>query len=105
MRFIVRTLALICLAVAVIFIVVDATRTIGAGVLQLTPVAQSWDALAPGMRDTFGNWLSTAVHPMLKEPVLATVASWPTFAVFAFLFVLLSVLARPTRRRLTRFGD
>ena len=105
MRFLLRTLSVICLAITVIFIVVDATRTIGAGALEWTPAGQIWDALAPGGRDAAGVWLSRQVHPFLNDPVLATVTGWPTFALFAFLSFLFYLISRPRRRRLARFGD
>ena len=105
MRFFFRTLSVIFLAITVIFVVVDATRTIGAGTLQLTPVGQTWDALAAGGREAAGAFLSERVHPLLNDPVLASFVRWPTSVLSGLLALVLFLLARPRRRRLTRFGD
>ncbi|MCR9122039.1 MAG: hypothetical protein NXH91_07170 [Phyllobacteriaceae bacterium] len=99
-RFVFRALAVVCLAMMVIVGVVDTTRSIGASALTLTPLADSWDAIAPGSRGAFGQWLGTAIHPVLADPVLVTVAAWPTIAVFGGLALVLALLGRRRRRRL-----
>ena len=98
-RFLLRALAVVCLAVTVIFAVVDITRSVGASALATTPLADGWDALAPGTRDAFAAWLARAAHPFLSDPVLATFAGWPTFAVFGGLALLLALLGNLRRGR------
>ncbi|MBO6638695.1 MAG: hypothetical protein JJ920_09495 [Roseitalea sp.] len=101
-RFVFRTLAVICLALMVIIAVVDATRSIGASSVTLTPLSESWDAIAPGSRAASGQWLGEAIHPALADPVLATVTGWPTFAVFGALALVFALLGRKRRPRLSR---
>lgn len=101
-RFFFRSVAVMCLAVAVIFAVVDVTQSIGASALVLTPLSQSWDFVAPGMRDALAAWLSSTVHPFFSDPVLATLVGWPTFAVFGGLALVLALFGRARRRRAFR---
>lgn len=99
-RFVVRALAVFCLALMVIVGVVDATRSIGVSTLTLTSFAESWDAIAPGSRAALGQWLGEAVHPVLADPVLTIVTGWPTVAVFGGLALVLALLGRTRRKRL-----
>ena len=101
-RFLLRALAVLFLAVTVIFAVVDVTRSVGASTLTMTPLADSWDGLAPGTRDAVGAWLASALHPLLGDPVLATFAGWPTFIVSGGLALLLALAGGIRRRRKTR---
>lgn len=101
-RFLLRALAVLFLAVTVIFAVVDVTRSVGASTLTMTPLADSWDGLAPGTREAFGAWLASALHPLLGDPVLATFAGWPTFIVSGGLALLLALAGGIRRRRKTR---
>lgn len=100
-RFLFRSLAVVFLAVAVIFAVVDVTRTIGASTLTLTPLSQSWDRLAPGSRNDLAEWLAQSAHPILSDVVLANITAWPTFAVFGGLALLIAFLAQVRRKRRT----
>ena len=102
-RFLFRSIAVMCLAIVVIFAVVDAARSIGASMLILTPLADSWDRALPGTREAFGQWLTERVHPFAADPMLATASHWPTVAVFAALALVFALLGRPRRRPL-RFG-
>jgi len=101
-RFILRALAVFCLALMVIVGVVDATRSIGVSALTLTLFAESWDVVAPGSRTALGQWLGEAIHPVLADPVLTTVTGWPTIAVFGGLALLLALLGRPRRKRFAK---
>jgi hypothetical protein len=98
-RFVLRALAVFCLAMMVIVGVVDATRSIGTSAMTLTPLADSWDAIAPGSRTALGEWLDEAAHPVLADPILATVTGWPTVAVFGGLALVLALLGRRRRKR------
>jgi hypothetical protein len=101
-RFVLRALAVFCLALMVIIAVVDATRSIGVSALTLTALAESWDAIAPGTRAAFGAWLAETVHPALADPLLTAIAGWPTFAVLGGLALIFALLGRKRRRRLSK---
>lgn len=88
-----------CLAILVIFAVVDAARSIGASAVLLTPLAESWDGAAPGTREALSGWLTNTVHPVLADPVLTTIADWPTVAVFGGLALFFGLIGQPRQRR------
>ena len=98
-RFLFRSIAVMCLAIAVIFAVVDAARSIGASTLVLTPLTDSWDSALPGTRIALGQWLNDSVHPIAADPVFTTIVTWPTVLIFGGLALLCGLLGRPPRRR------
>lgn len=100
-RFLLLLFSVICLAWAVIFGVLDLTRSIGASEPVLTPLSAGWDSVAPGTRQDLSDRLGS-LHPVLSEPILSTFVSWPAFAVLGALALLLAALAQPRRRRKTR---
>lgn len=102
-RFLFRVMASFCFATAIMFTVMDATRSIGASQLVLTPLADSWDLILDGTREQASQWLAAKVHPMASDPVLSTFVSWPTFAVFAGFALLFYLIGRRPDRRISRF--
>jgi hypothetical protein len=102
-RFLFRLLAMVVLAVAVVMAVLDATRTVAAGALVLTPLGSSWLAISP---DTIGAAQAAieSVHPALWDPVTLSMLELPGFAVFAALALLLYAIGRRPSRRLDPFA-
>lgn len=104
-RFIIRTISVFSLALSVMFLIVDATRSVGVSELVWTPLADSWAQFFPDTLTSFSNWLSTTVHPLLNDPLLATLLNFPTFAVFAGLAALFYIIGYKRRRRSDYFLD
>jgi len=102
-RFILRFIAVLCLAIAVMFIVLDATRSLGVSKLVLTPLEMSWREFFPDTLETFSSWLTQSVHPFLNDPILVTFLTLPTFAVFSVLSALFYVLAYKRKRHAAGF--
>jgi hypothetical protein len=102
-RFLFRLLATVMLAIAVVMAVLDATRTVAAGTLVLTPLGSSWLALSP---DTIGKAQAAieAIHPALWDPLTLSVLELPGFAVFTVLALLLYAIGRKPARRLDPFA-
>jgi len=96
-RFVLRLIATFALAVAVVLMVIDATRSIAADMLVMTPLAESWRALSAqtlaGAEDFARARGGDAVRGAL-DAVLAM----PGFAVFLVL-ALLAYAAGYRRRR------
>jgi inosine-uridine nucleoside N-ribohydrolase len=100
LRFLFRLAATIALAVAVIMAVLDATRTVAASHLVLTPLRESWGAVSPHTLQNFQNLTQTKINALAWDPVAVTVLNLPGFAVFAALaFLLYAIGHRPRRRR------
>jgi hypothetical protein len=104
-RFVFRVLATISLAVAVIMAVIDATRSIAASAWVLTPLAESWQAVAPQSYAAAQAFTRDAMLPELWDPIALSILSLPGFAIFLVLALLLYLVGRrPERRRLGRFA-
>lgn len=99
-RLVLRLLSTVALAIAVIMAVLDATRTIAASALVMTPLGVSWRAMSPDTLDRVQAFVTATLHPLLWEPVLVSVLALPGFAVFAGLSLVLFVLGRKPSRRL-----
>lgn len=98
MRFIFRLLAMIALAVAVVMAVLDATRTVAASVLTMTPLGESWRSVSPQTLEGLKALADTRLHPALWDPVLVWLLGLPGFAVFGSLaLVLFAAGHRPAR--------
>lgn len=96
MRFCFRVLALFALAVAVVLAVIDATRSVAASRLVMTPLAESWRNAAPETLETARGALGAWWWDTLAAAVLAQ----PGFVVFAVLaLVLYAIGHRPRRLR------
>ena len=100
-RFFFRFLATLALAVAVIMAVLDATRSIAASALVLTPLSVSWEGASPATLDGFRGFVDEKMGSWLWDPVILSVLNQPGFAVFLAVALLLFAIGR----RPGRFGD
>ncbi|WP_421855664.1 hypothetical protein [Oricola sp.] len=104
-RFLFRLLALICFAIAVVFVVIDATRSISVSTLLITPFQESVELTAPLMLEDLRAWLSVNAPEFVSRTILESVLRWPTFALFGGLAVVFYLVGRtPRRRGLARAG-
>jgi len=102
-RFLFRTLATVSLAAAVIMAVVDATRTLAASELVMTPLAESWAAVSPATFAALRDFVVTTIHPLVWDPAVLAVLALPGFAVFAALALLFYAIGHRRQRRVGRF--
>lgn len=95
-----RLVSMVLLAVAVIMAVLDATRSIAASALVMTPLATSWSAASPETLGEVETFVRQRLDPLLWDPVATSILALPGFAVFAGLALLLYAIGRrPERRR------
>jgi hypothetical protein len=98
-RFLFRVLAIFSLAAAVIFAVLDATRSIASSAPVMTPLRTSWLAVSPDTMAAAQDLLMRKVHPLLWDPVMVRTLELPGFAIFAVLaFLFYAIGHRPERR-------
>ena len=102
-RFLFRFLATISLAIAVIMAVLDATRTVAAKTLVMTPLLTAWEKTFPQQMAQFRALLEQKVHALAWDPVATTLLHLPGFAIFAILAFLLYAIGRRPQRRIGRF--
>ena len=103
-RFVFRLLSVFALSVAVIMIVLDATRSIAVSAAVMTPLAQSWQAVSPqtlvAARQFSDAQLGAMIWHLLVEPILAL----PGFAVFLGLALLFHAIGRRPQRAVRRLA-
>ncbi|MER8662869.1 hypothetical protein NKH34_17180 [Mesorhizobium sp. M1148] len=99
LRFLFRLAAMVALSVAVIMAVLDATRSVAASALVMTPLNSSWLAVSPDTRAAFETFVRAKVNPMIWDGGIAWVLAQPGFAVFAVLAFILHAIGYRRRRR------
>ncbi|MGI3125198.1 hypothetical protein [Nitratireductor sp. PBL-C9] len=88
-RLIFRILALFALAVAVVMAVIDATRSIAASALIITPLGESWFSVSPDTLNLSQALIQRYTFPVIWDPAIIyilTLPGWLVFAVLALLF-------------------
>lgn len=90
---------MVLLAVAVIMAVLDATRSIAAAGLVMTPLGVSWAAISPHSLSGFEALVTANLPGFVWNPVLLWLLSLPGFAVFAVLSLLAALAGRRRARR------
>jgi hypothetical protein len=104
LRFLFRLMAMVALSVAVIMAVLDATRTVAASQLVLTPLSTSWITVSPDTLDAAKSFVMEKIHPLVWDPVVVFILNQPGFLVFAILAFLLHAIGRKPERRIGRFA-
>lgn len=102
-RFLFRFLATASLAIAVIMAVLDATRTVAAKTLVMTPLLASWEKTFPRQLEQFRAFLEQDIYPSAWDPVAKSVLELPGFVVFAVAAFVLYAIGRRPRRKIGRF--
>lgn len=95
---------MVLLAVAVIMAVLDATRSIAAGVVVMTPLASSWAALSRQSLASFEALVKQNLPGFAWDPVFLWLLSLPGFAVFGALALLAASAGRRRERGDRRFA-
>jgi hypothetical protein len=100
LKFILRALGSVLLALAIILGISDASRSIAESALVLKPLGQLWFELSPETLNLSQAVIQRYVHPAVWDPVLQTVLTWPAWSVFAGLgLIFLWLGARRQKRR------
>lgn len=94
-----RLLAMVMLAITVIMAVLDATRSIAADRLVLTPLGTSWNDVAPTLLGQIETLIDSRLPAFVLDPLFTGLLSAPGFAVFAVLALLFALAGRPGRAR------
>ena len=93
-RFLLRTLGLLFLAVAFIFLVYDGTRSIAANVLLYSKVDEIWSLLHSTSLQQLQPTIVRNGPPWLWDPVATTVLGSPATVAFAIIGAILILLGR-----------
>ena len=104
-RFLLRTIAFVAFAIAVMFAVIDATRSIGVSAFVFTPFVESFELTAPLLLENLRTWLADNAPDFVSSGALATILASPTFAVFTVVAFLFYAIGRKPARRGFRRSD
>ncbi len=103
MRLLLRLAGLAFLSVAVIMATLDATRSVAASSLVLTPLADSWTWAFPGGYAAARAFVEEKMAPVLWDPVLVGLLALPGWLVFLLLAFVFHAIGQPRARRVAAF--
>jgi hypothetical protein len=93
-RFLLRTLGLLFLAAAFIFLVYDGTRSIAANMLLYSKLDEIWSLVHQASLQQLQPFIERNAPPWLWDPVITTVLDAPAIVVFAVVGAILIILGR-----------
>lgn len=97
-RFFFRMLAILALALTVIMLVIDATRSIAASALVFTPLGESWYSVSPDTLNLAQAVTQRHILPFLWDPVMIFILTLPGWLVFAVLSLIFYAIGRNRQR-------
>jgi hypothetical protein len=93
-RFLLRFIGLLLLALAFIFVVYDGIRTISDGTLLITKTSALWNTIHDGSLRMLQTLVEQKLGPEAWKIVVASVLDQPAAAIFCVLGVILIILGR-----------
>jgi hypothetical protein len=88
-----RFVAFLLIVAGLMLLGADVVSMLESGEPKMRSIAMIWDLFAAGGSEAFNAWAATALPAPLPEG-LATLLSWPAWAVYGVIGVLLAVLFR-----------
>jgi len=98
MRLILRIAGTWLIGLALILLVVDGTRSLGANALVFTSLADLWTSVHPPSLLAVEEFFETRFFAQLLDAALKAVLDYPAFAVFGLPGIVLALLGRAPRR-------
>ena len=93
-RFLLRTLGLLFLAAAFIFLVYDGTRSIAANMLWYSKVDEIWSLVHQASLQQLQPWIEKSAPPWVWDPAVTAVLDAPATLVLAVVGAILVLLGR-----------
>ncbi|MDO8422439.1 MAG: hypothetical protein Q7S99_09785 [Parvibaculum sp.] len=94
--FLFRLLGLLLITLALMALGADALKSLEAGALEIRSLASIWTLIHPASVDGFTSWVGATVPA--ASPPLATVLSYPAWAVLGVIGIVIAGLIRLIRR-------
>ncbi|QDG74554.1 hypothetical protein FJ695_00965 [Labrenzia sp. PHM005] len=83
LKFVLRVLGAVLLALAIISGISDASRSIAESGVTLKPLGQLWFEMSPETLNLSQAVIQRYVHPTVWDPMIQTLLTWPAWVVFA----------------------
>jgi len=93
-RFLLRTLGLLLLAAAFVFVVYDGTKSIAANALLYSKVDEIWSLIHATSLQQLQPFLEKHAPPWLWDPVVRTILNAPATVVFGIAGIILILMGR-----------
>ena len=98
MRLILRILGTWLIGLALVLLVIDGTKSLGANDIVLTSLASLWTQLHPASLEGLQSFLGSRFFAALLDAALKALLGYPAFAVVGVPGVLLALAGRKQRR-------
>jgi fluoride ion exporter CrcB/FEX len=98
MRLVFRLLGTWMIGIALVFLVVDGTKSLAANALVFTGFGQAWSQLHSPSLDAVSGFFESRFFADLLHVLLQNVLTYPAFTVFAVPGVMLALAGRRPRR-------
>ncbi len=99
MRLLLRVLGTLLIACAVILLIIDGTKSLGANALVFTSLSDSWTQIHADSLAAVKTFLETRFFGPVLETVVTAILSFPGWAVFGVPGLLLAWAGRSRRER------
>jgi hypothetical protein len=98
MRLILRLLGTWLIALALVLLVIDGTKSLGANALVFSSLLDWWAQIHPQSLEAVKGFFDSRFFADLLDAALAAVLSYPAFAVVGLPGIMLALLGRKPRR-------
>ena len=98
MRLILRIAGTWLIGLALVLLVVDGTKSLGANALVFTSLADLWTTVHPPSLQAVSSFFESRFFAALLDLALKAVLNYPAFAVFGLPGIVLALLGRKPRR-------
>jgi len=100
MRLILRVLCTLLIACAVILLIIDGTKSLGANAIVMTPLSDTWTLIHAESLESVKQFLATRMFGPLLETVVTAILALPGWAVIGVPGLLLAWAGRSRRERI-----
>ncbi|MEQ9520379.1 MAG: hypothetical protein RLN89_13170 [Parvibaculum sp.] len=89
-----RLIGLIFIAAALMVLGADGIQTLEAGEIKIRSLSELWGLLHPATLEATNTWAAASLPGFLADPVLSSILSFPSWAVFGVIGILIAFLFR-----------
>ncbi|MEO8882315.1 MAG: hypothetical protein ABI377_02690 [Devosia sp.] len=99
MRLVLRILGTWLLGLALILLIIDGTKSLGADTIVTTSLGDTWNLVSAASLAAVKNFIDTRFFGPVLDPLLGVLLSFPGFAVLGIPGILLAFAGRSRRSR------
>jgi hypothetical protein len=100
MRLLFRLTGTWLLALALILIIIDGTKSLGANAIVWTPLGELWTQIHAASLEGFLSFIASRFFDVVLKPAADFVLALPAWAVFGVPGIILAIMGRSRRSRL-----